>query len=372
MQHDAIVGIKNLMKRFVFFLFILFPLILSASEDENIISNALFEGQELGFSRNYPDALKLFRGLKSDYPASPAGYLGEILIYQIMMLEQEDMRFKSEFYKALEEGKKVYREVMVMPRPSSLDLMLAGGIIGLEGMQAAREQRWWHAYTRGTVARQIFNRIKKNDPSYIDADIGRGLYIYWRSVFTRLIKTLSIFISDKRDEGRKIVEEVAQNGNLAKKFAEVNLGIIAYEEKKYGDALKVFSELVAKYPKNVIIRNFRGRTFLAMKKFDLAVLDFKAALKVDKDLIRFHYMTGLALYQKADKKEFRKAIDEFTLAIEKEVSSNWKSYSYYWIGRIYEDLNDKALAIENYNKAYALNKGIENAKFRLHALGSGI
>jgi len=346
------------------------------ADDDDQLVNKLLKGEEFSFMRKYDEALALFKKIEKDYPNSPAGYFGELMIWEVKMLEREDMSADKEFLDVIERSRKVVDDVMQRYQITALDLFLCSGVIGMEGMHSARKQSWWHAYTRGTLSRQLLNRLKKEYPDFIDADLGLGLYLYWRSVFSSTIPVLSMFFKDKREEGIALVEKVASNGKLAKKLARVNLGIINMEEKKYQKAVPIFSSFIDQYPQNAIIRNFRGRAYLLDKKYEEAINDFEKILQIDESLVKAHYFIGLSHFfiakdpKKSEHDKIAKV--EFNKLLEKEQHYLWRSYSYYWLGQIAEREDDKKAAISYYEKAYALNKGLKNAKFRLHALGGGI
>lgn len=360
---------KGMLK--VSLIFAIFFFVFPAYSYQADIESTLLRGQELGFQRKYDDAIAVFKGLQSNYPDSPAGYLGELLIYQVKMLENEDLSQAAKFEETYNRAKQIYERAMQNQNIDSFDLMLCAGIIGLEGMHAARKHEWWLAYKRGTLSRQILSRIKKNDPTFADADIGRGLYLYWRSVFAKMVPVLSAFFSDKKKEGIELLNNVMANGRLAKKFAHVNLGIIELEEKKYDSAIEIFSYFINQYPQNVLMKNFRGRAYLLSKRYDQSLKDFEEILKIDDKVFKAHYFIGLANYR-IGKEKYSKSREEFNKLLSVEKDRLWRSYCYYWLGRISDEEGNKEEAIKYFKEAYSLNKGLKDAEFRLHALGSGI
>ena len=271
--------------------------------DADLVARAL-AGQEQIFARDYPAAKAIFDALTKDYPNSPAGPFGNMAILEMRMLEREDFHLQSKFLKVSREGLKRVNGVMQLYSPSTWELFLAGSLLGLDGFYKARKGAWWDAYTQGGKSRQIFRRVKKMDPGFIDADFGLGMYLYWRSVFTRDIWFLKMF-PDKRAEGIAIVEKVARKGHFAKDLAKINLAIMYFEEKRFPKANRILSDFVSRYPNNVIIRRLYGKLLISLKRYDDAVSQFKKVLTIVPEQKKPHYFIGAALVIQGDPAKLR-------------------------------------------------------------------
>jgi len=261
------------------------------ARDTKLLELAL-EGQELVLHRRYTEALAFFRQIQRDYPTSPLGYFGEMAIHEVRMLENEDFRYEKEFKQATKQGYKAVSKVMQRYHPSNYELFYAAGVVGLDSFFNARKGKWWKAYTKGGRSRQSFRRILKKDPDFADAKLGEGMYIYWRSVFTKEYSFLPFF-SDRRAEGIAMVEEVIEKAQVANHVAKVNLGLIFFEEKRYADAQKIFEDFISKYPENVMFRMLLGKVFLANKKYAKAQKVFEKTLVVAPEINKLHYFIGL-------------------------------------------------------------------------------
>ena len=180
--------------------------------DEEVMALAL-KGQDLIFARQYDEAMTLFDGVIEKYPASPAGYFGRMATLEVQMIEREDTRYAKEFKAAAKKGIKKVNGIMQLYHPSEWKLFISASLLGLDAFFKAREGKWWDSYTEGTESRQTFTRIKKANPQFVDADFGLGMYLFWRSVFTRDLWFLR-FLSDKRNEGIAIVEALQKMGIL--------------------------------------------------------------------------------------------------------------------------------------------------------------
>ena len=347
------------------------PLFAAEETDDKVISRAM-EGQEMIFARRYDDAVRVFDELKRDYPDSPAGWFGKMAVLEMRMFEREDFHLAGEFEAEAAEGNAKANQVLRRYRPSEWDLFLAGSLLGLEGFYKARKGEWWGAYTAGGKSRQIFRRVKEMDPTFLDADFGLGMYIYWRSVFSKEISFLKIF-PDRRAEGMAIVERVANGGRFAKELARANLGIMNLEDGRFAEAQKIFSGYVARYPGSVILRQMLGRSLLQLKRYEEAVAEFREVLKIDPALKKPHYFIGVALVLLGNQARFSEAEAELKKFIEMEKGGKyWPSYAHYWLGRMAEAKNDPAAAKVEYDAATALNPKVKDAARRARGMGGGV
>lgn len=338
--------------------------------EERLVSLAM-RGQKMIFERRYDEALHLFKNLEKRYPISPIGIFGQMAILEVKMLERENFYLENEFNESAKRGEKVVGKVMQRYHPTNEDLFFSGALIGLDGFFRARKGEWWGAYSKGTVSRQIFRNILKKDPDFVDAELGMGMYIYWRSVFTKEISILPFF-PDRRQEGIAIVEKVAREGFMAKELAEVNLGIIYFEEKRYADAIRVFDDFCKRYPDNVVLHTLYGKVLIADKKYDRAIEEFKRAIEIDPTLSKQRYFVGMAIVLKGDKQRFAEAGEYLKKFEENEKDRLWKSYALYWLGTLNEKQGDKQVAKGYYEEAVKLNRGLKSAKLKLRGLGGGI
>lgn len=340
------------------------------AQKEHALAEKVVWGQELLFHRKYDEAKELFQTMQKEHPHSAAGFFGEMATLEVRMLEREDFHLDRELEDVARRAEPAISWIMQRYAPTPVELMFCGSLYGLQGFARARQGKWLSAYFLGTKSRQIFRRILERDPTFVDAWFGQGMYLYWRSVFADQLNFLP-FISDERQTGIRLVEKVARNGWLAKELARVNLGIIYFEEKRYQDAEKILRDYLQTYPENIVLRMIRGRVFLADKKFDRALEEFRQVLVVEPTHDKAHYFVAVSLVGKKEKEllpEARQALEKF-LALKPNV--RWQSFAYYWLGRIAEEEGEKKRAQEAYEKAFALNRDLKGAKLRLRALGSG-
>ncbi len=342
-----------------------------SSKDDEAIAAKSMEGQAKIFERRYGEAKKLFEALVKEYPDSPAGAFGLMAVAEVQMLEREDFHLEGDFLAAARDGNALVKQILQCYHPSEWQLFLSGSLLGLDGFFKARKDQWWEAYVQGGKSRQLFRRVKEMDPSFIDADFGLGMYLYWRSVFTKDLWFLKMF-PDKRAEGIATVEKVAREGRLAKDLARANLIIMYFEERRFADAKKLLDEYLARYPNNVILKRLMGKVMIALKQYDSAVDQFRGIISIDSAITQPHYFIGVALVLKNDPARFEEAKRELNEFIRIQGGRYWPAYAHYWLGRLAEARGNKEEATAEYKTAVSLEPKIQDAVKRIRGLGGGV
>lgn len=339
-------------------------------EEREIIERAL-KGQEAIFARDYAEAMRVFGELDRDFPESPAGSFGKMAVYEIRMLEREDTHLRKQFLEEAKKGLKVVSRIQQKYNPTTWDLFLAGSLLGLDGFFKARHDQWWDAYVQGGKSRQIFRRVKKMDPKFIDADFGLGMYLYWRSVFTRDLWFLRMF-PDRRREGIEIVRNVAENGHFAKELARVNLAIMYFEEKEFNESAKILSDYTSRYPNNVILHRLYGKVLISQKRYDQAVGQFEKILEIEPSLKKPHYFIGAALVLKRNPAQYARAESELREFVRIQKGNYWPAFAHYWLGRLEAQRGNKQAAEKEYERAIALYPKVEGAVRKARGMGGGV
>lgn len=133
----------------------------------------------------------------------------------------------------------------------------------------------------------------------------------------------------------------------------VEKGKKAYKEKKLKEAEEFFKEAIKLYPKNTLAFLYLSVIKLDQDQFQEAKSYALKVLELDPSFYRGYIAAGIACY---NLKEYQLSLSLFDKA------SNlipFNGISFYYKGRIYEDLKNYKLASENYKKA--LEIGPKNA-----------
>ena len=121
------------------------------------------------------------------------------------------------------------------------------------------------------------------------------------------------------------------------------------------ESIKIFQELIDKYPHSWSARMAHyhlGNIYYNLGELDNAINSYKkfvSSAKSDDAGIKFLALTSLGYCFEA-KKDFKSALIYFEEA-QKSNNTGFEAIGYRNIARIYEELNDKKKALENYQNA---------------------
>ncbi len=302
------------------------PAVLSAAERlsaEKQIGLAA-KGADLLLQRNYDATESLLKGIIHDWPDELLGYFGLMALQQVRNLDNFDFRFDPPYRMWEDKGRDMALKIAKAPESATAwDLVLAGGTLGISGFYRAHNGKWFAALRDASLGFHTFERAYKKDASLADALLGIGLYDYWRSHFTRKLRFLP-FIADRREEGREELAQAVRESRFCSVLASISLSFIDLQEKKYDRVVSEMDRLLAKYPKNTILRMLKGETLLRLKKYPEAVKEFEAILSIDPAVTKSYLYLGIAFADQGNDKA--KARDYLTkyLAMEPKASNEWQ------------------------------------------------
>ncbi|MGV8059378.1 MAG: YfgM family protein [Smithellaceae bacterium] len=159
--------------------------------------------------------------------------------------------------------------------------------------------------------------------------IGGGIYFYWSNYQTSALRLYA-----------KAQDTVIKNGE---------------KPESAKDSIPIFKELIDKYPfsgsAKIAWYNL-GNIYYAQGDIDNAITSYAnyiSATTADNTGIRFMALTSLG-YCYENKKDFKSALSYFEQA-QKSYNNGFEAIGYRNIARIYEQMNDKKKALENYSSA---------------------
>lgn len=360
-----------MIRRFVWIAFLCCaPLTLYAGSDADLIARSV-EGERLLMSRDYAAAQALFQRLSEDYPKSPAGPFGLMAMWQTRMFENRDFRFASQYDAAEKKMAAVCDERLLPERPMDWDLFVCASGFGMKGFFDARRDKWLQGLGGAIKSIRAYRRLLWLNPDFIDAEMGVGMYEFWRSVVTRRFQWLPFF-SDQRAAGMTKVEKVTREGKYVRDLARANLVYMQIEMKQFDAALAGINELVARYPHNVLMRQAKGEVLWAQKKYPECYEVFAQILQEDPQMTRsLYWMAASSVIpfmkvdaQGAPRKDVNipndiavRARDQLRRYLQSRPIKTWAAASHYWLALIAEWHGDKAVAVAEYNEALKLDKG---------------
>jgi tetratricopeptide (TPR) repeat protein len=280
-------------------------------------------GLELLLKRDYVAAKTFIDQIMESENGRLLGIFGKMTLSQIRNFENFDFRFDRDFEKYAKEASMRATAILNDPHAPPWDLEIAGAVFGIIGFQKAHNRRWFSALLDARHAISAMERVIQIDPKIGDPYLGIGLYHYWRSYYTRILKFLP-FYDDRRDEGRKMMRRSYKTGEFVPPLSEISLAFLDFHEEKYERVVQVTDRFLSRFPKNVIVRTLKGKALWKLKKFDEGRAEFLKVFEMDKALTKNKLFLALSYTSEGeDKREGRRLLKEY-LAVEKKPSHHWR------------------------------------------------
>ena len=277
---------------------------------------------ELVLERNYPEAEATLTRLLEERPEDLLGYFGRMAYSQIRNLENFDFRFEPLYARSAREGRERALKVTRYPAATAWELTLAGGILGVSGFQKAHHGKWLAALWDAQTAVRALSRAHQKDPKGGDPLLGLGLYHYWRSYYTRVLRMLPFF-PDRREEGRREMRRAGEEGQFVGPAAAISLAFVDFHAKRYAEVLQTTGHLLQRYPNNIIVRMLLGQTCLEMKKYPEARIHFGEIRKIDPALTKADLWLGLTYVREGSREPARTHLNRYLLA-DKNAPKHWR------------------------------------------------
>ena len=280
-----------------------------------------------------------------------------------------EKRFLDEVAKAME-----LSNALLKKNPNDTTAMYALGIsYGLRSNYYWVVKKSWRDSLRdATSARRLHNRIVELEPNDVDAKLVEGLHDYivgslpwhWR-MFGFLVG-----IHGDKEQGIRIVQDVAAHGKQNRVDAEIFLGALYRRENQPLRAVPIVQDLIRRFPRNYLLRlelsqmysmaNDKVHALEAVR--EVAALKNRHAAGYDRvpwEKIYFQEGTIEFWYNDLDQ-----ALDNMkkVAAASQDVDLNTGVSAYLRIGQIYDMTHRRPLAIEAYKKAIAFAPEAEAAQ----------
>ncbi|HVN06122.1 MAG TPA: tetratricopeptide repeat protein [Bryobacteraceae bacterium] len=278
-------------------------------------------------------------------------------------------QFLGEIQKALD-----LEQARLRKNPNDIAALYAMGITcGLRANYYFLVQKaWLDALRDSTTARKMHNRVSELDPSNVDARLVQGLDDYVVGSlppFYRMCGFLIGFHGDK-DRGIRTVEDVAAHGTINRIDAAVFLAAIFRREHKPAKALPFLNDLIARFPRNYLLRFELAGMYSALgdKQKAIECVETVAHLKASGapgyarvPAWTIYYQLGTIEFWYNDLSEALGNMQKVTAHAD-EVDLNTGVLAWMRVGQIYDLTRRHALAIEAYKKAIAYAPEAEAAR----------
>jgi tetratricopeptide (TPR) repeat protein len=227
------------------------------------------------------------------------------------------------------------------------------------------KKSWRDSLRDATAARRLHNRITELEPKNVDARLVEGLHDYiigslpwhWR-MFGFLVG-----IHGDKEQGIRIVQDVAKNGDQNKVDAEIFLGALYRRENQAARAIPLVQDLIRRFPRNYLLRLELSQMYSMSndKAHALQAVEEVARLKTSHapgyDRVpweKIYFQEGTIQFWYRDLDQALENMKKVAAAsATDEVDLNSGAFAWLRMGQIYDMTHRRSQALEAYGKAIA-------------------
>jgi tetratricopeptide (TPR) repeat protein len=230
------------------------------------------------YNLEYDEAIAAFRQYIAKHPDEPRGYnhLAQAILYREMyrtgaletelvsgnnpFLRRPKMNPSPEDQKEFDDAIRRSMELSqarLKENPRDTQALYTLGVA--HGLRANYNflvrKAWMDALRDATQARKLHNRVTELDPNFTDARLVQGVHEYVVGSLPWHWRTLGFLVGFRgnKQQGIRILQEVAERGEVNKLDAKVLLCAIYRRERKPELAIPLIQELMAAYPRNYLL-----------------------------------------------------------------------------------------------------------------------
>lgn len=246
------------------------------------------QGMEYIYRRQYREARDTFIAVDKSYPGAATANVGQLLIWQALMLENFDFKYVDQYERSYRAARMELEEALLQPGNEAWENFILGGILGIDAIHTMRRGEYLKAFSRGIEAMKSINTAKELAPDFKDSWLGDGLFNYWRSVIAMSTKAIPD-LGDDRAKGIEQMQTVEREGIFLGPPATLALVFTWMEEGQMKRALDSTLKNRAVYPENVINNLVLGRVYMYMKRYADSERTFLSVIEQVPDNERVHY-----------------------------------------------------------------------------------
>lgn len=214
----------------------------------------------------YEKAILHTHELIDQYPREPFPRFILSSIYMYMLRSYWDYPadrnyaiYKKKFKDASADARKVCDEY---PVQDAMVHYVRGMVLGAEGMVHLQDGEWLDSYNLGKSAVASLEKSLELDPENYDAYLGLGMFEYYCSKLTGVVKILAWIVgfSGNSEKGIEYVTKAMKNGKYAEGPAKVFLAFALIEfENKLDQGVEIARSLRQQYPRNCVFIEYLVR-----------------------------------------------------------------------------------------------------------------
>ena len=334
-----------------------YPVLTSDPEAQPVIKRAV----DSLYNMNPESAAKILEPIRRECPDHPVWDLWEALEkwWQILP-DLEDKSKDEEFYALLHEAADQAQK-WLDEEPLHKDALLVKAVsYGFLARQLTNRGKWLKGMSQARKALGPYNDLKEHYPEAPPVIMGRGLYLYYADYvpdhypITRSIMWL--MPDGDIDKGLDFLWESTRKGVIITPEAKYQLGIILLDfEERPEEAINVFNELAADYPRNGYYVRVQVRVLMESDHVDMGMEAIERHLSYWREKeppfldVVVEELQAWKGWAHKEREEWDKAIEAFkkAKAVSYEPGREYRNANLmarYWLGYAYIQSGQAGLA----------------------------
>ena len=320
----------------------------------------------------FDKAEKTFNVVEKDYPTHPSGkFFKAMITWWRILLNLDDESLDDKFYDQLEDVIDQCDNILDKNDKNVDAMFFKGGALGFRGRLRAIRESWFKAALDGKDGLALVFKAYADDPKNIDIQLGFGIYHYYAEVIPQkypAVKPFMIFFpKGNKEQGLKELENVAWNGRYARIEARYFLLTLYFQfEDNMKETLKWAQYLLHDFPNNPMFERYQGLVYVKQNDYKTASITFhdiyhkckrgmpgyndrfkrEATYYIGNDFFNRSIPDSAAYYFERSEKLSRK--------LDGDNESGWLINTVLFLGKIYDQLGKRELAIKYYKESLSL------------------
>jgi tetratricopeptide (TPR) repeat protein len=152
----------------------------------------------------------------------------------------------------------------------------------LAAFEAVAKKSYLAALSAASDAKDLHEKVLKQDPKFTDARLTIGLYKYAVGSIPAVLRVLLWARGGDKPGGIADVSAVAKGGGVASTDAKMLLVVLYNREKQYNKSLETLTELHKRYPRNYLLEMSGAAVHSRLEHYDQSIATYKTVMeKID-------------------------------------------------------------------------------------------
>ncbi len=213
----------------------------------NLDSTLALQVVHLITSQEYETALGLADSLLNDGNHALQGWFIRATILNSRTTDFEDEIDDEALFEACDSVSAICGRLIAEGDKSTIVRFYMGSVSGYLSFKALKRNKIMKAVSYGRKMAGWYEEAMAFDSSFFDAYLGLGSYYYHSSDRAGVLRSLGL-ISDRREEGLRLIRICAERGTFSRLAARSNLAWLAISREEYDTAIRIAKQLLEEYP----------------------------------------------------------------------------------------------------------------------------